>query len=116
MKDSFESNLAASQKEETGNQKGYEELKAGKEAEITSGQTKIDKKSQKLAETDEKNAAAQEELEDTKKTLSADEEFLMKLKEQCAQVDAEFEERTKTRQLEMQACSKALAVLTSDAS
>merc|ERR1712176_830698 len=53
-------------------------------------------------------------IEDTKKTLSADEEFLMMLKEKCSMGDAEWEERQKTRQLEMEAVSKALAVLSSD--
>merc|ERR1719276_365620 len=36
------------------------------------------------------------------------------LKEKCSSTDAEWEERQKTRQLEMEACSKALAVLSSD--
>merc|ERR1719172_389243 len=36
------------------------------------------------------------------------------LKEKCAIMDQEFEERTKTRQLEIQATSKALAFLSSD--
>merc|ERR1719420_919310 len=36
------------------------------------------------------------------------------LKEKCSTTDAEWEERQKTRQLEMEACSKALAVLSSD--
>lgn len=37
MKDTFESNLANSQKEEMENQKAYEDLKAAKEQEIKSG-------------------------------------------------------------------------------
>merc|ERR1719345_624645 len=36
------------------------------------------------------------------------------LKEKCSMSDSEWEERQKTRQLEMEACSKALAVLSSD--
>merc|ERR1719454_2542450 len=36
------------------------------------------------------------------------------LKEKCSMTDLEWEERQKTRQLEMEACSKALAVLSSD--
>merc|ERR1719163_1967048 len=36
------------------------------------------------------------------------------LKEKCSMTDSEWEERQKTRQLEMEACSKALAVLSSD--
>merc|ERR1712176_334300 len=53
-------------------------------------------------------------IEDTKKSLSADEQFLMMLKEKCSMTDSEWEERQKTRQLEIEACSKALAILSSD--
>merc|ERR1719223_1835416 len=77
-------------------------------------QEQIDKKTAELADTDEKNAQAKEDLEDTKKSLSADEEFLMMLKEKCSMTDKEWEERQKTRQLEMEAVSKALAVLSGD--
>merc|ERR1711935_527586 len=101
-------------KEEMENQKAYEDLKAAKEAEIAAGQEQIDKKTAELADTDEKNAQAKEDLEDTKKSLSADEEFLMMLKEKCPMTDKEWEERQKTRQLEMEAVSKALAVLSGD--
>jgi len=114
MKETFETNLAASQKEEEQNQRAYEDLKAAKEAEIAAGKNQVDTKTQELASTDEKNAQAKEDLEDTRNTLSADEEFLLMLKEKCSVTDEEWEERQKTRQTEMQACSKALAVLSSD--
>merc|ERR1719345_458511 len=114
MKETFESNLSVSQKEETTNQKAFEDLKAAKEEEIAAGQAQIDAKTTELADTDEKNANSKEDLSDTKNTLSADEQFLMMLKEKCAMTDSEWEERQKTRQLEMEACSKALAVLSSD--
>merc|ERR1712222_161683 len=39
---------------------------------------------------------------------------LMMLKEKCSMTDKEWEERQKTRQLEMEAVSKALAVLSGD--
>merc|ERR1711865_1050760 len=54
------------------------------------------------------------DIADTKKSLGADEQFLMMLKEKCSMTDGEWEERQKTRQLEMEACSKALAVLSGD--
>merc|ERR1719182_435176 len=114
MKESFETNLSDSQKEEMANQKAYEDVKAAKTEEIKAGQEQIDAKTQELADTDEKLAESKESLEDTKNSLSADEEFLMMLKEKCSTTDAEWEERQKTRQLEMEACSKALAVLSSD--
>merc|ERR1719262_1905312 len=114
MKETFETNLSTSHKEEMANQKAYEDLKAAKEEEIKAGQEQVDTKTQELADTDEKNAQAKEDVEDTKKALSADEQFLMMLKEKCSMTDSEWEERQKTRQLEMEAVSKALAVLSGD--
>merc|ERR1719263_159327 len=114
MKETFEENLSNSQKEELQNQKAYEELKAAKTEEIKAGQDQIDAKTDELASTDEKLANSKEDLEDTKNNLSADEEFLLMLKEKCSTTDAEWEERQKTRQLEIEACSKALAILSSD--
>merc|ERR1719414_302305 len=92
MLETFEANLSQSQKEEAENQKAYEDLKAAKEAEIAAGQEQIEKKTAELADTDEKNAQAKEDIEDTKKSLSADEEFLMMLKEKCSMTDKEWEE------------------------
>mmetsp|Transcript_19980 Transcript_19980/g.45499 ORF Transcript_19980/g.45499 Transcript_19980/m.45499 type:complete len:697 (+) Transcript_19980:67-2157(+) len=114
MKETFEANLSDSQKEEMANQKAYEDLKAAKEDEIAAGQAQIDTKTQELADTDAKNAQSKEDIEDTRSSLSADEQFLMMLKEKCQMTDKEWEERQKTRQLEMQAVSKALAVLSGD--
>merc|ERR1719399_1259773 len=96
------------------NQKAYEDLKAAKEEEITAGQAQIDTKTQELADTDEKLAQSKQDIKDTRASLAADEEFLAMLKEKCQMTDQEWEERQKTRQLEMEACSKALAVLSSD--
>merc|ERR1712066_1093464 len=89
-------------------------LKAAKEAEIAAGQAQIDTKTQELADTDEKLAQAKEDIEDTRNSLAADEKFLMMLKEKCQMTDKEWEERQKTRQLEMEAVSKALAILSGD--
>merc|ERR1719269_538443 len=114
MKEDFESNLANSQKEELKAQGEYEDVKKGKSEEIAAGESQIETKTGELADSDEKNAISKETLEETRNTLAADTEFLANLKEQCKNVDAEYEERTKTRQLEIQAVSKAMAFLTSD--
>jgi len=114
MKESFETNLAETQKDEATNVKAFQELKVAKEEEISAGEDQIDSKTQELADADEKLAQNGEDLVDTKKTLAEDEAFMEMLKEKCSTTDAEWEERQKTRQLEMEACSKALAVLNSD--
>merc|ERR1719235_2347694 len=114
MKETFESNLSTSQKEELASQKAYEDLKAAKEEEIAAGQDQIDTKTQELATTDEKLAMAKQDLADTRNGLSEDEKFLMMLKEKCQGSDQEYEERQKTRAMEIEAVSKALAILSSD--
>merc|ERR1719382_67975 len=114
MKETFEGDLSVAQKEELAAQKAYEDLKVAKEAEIAAGQEQVDSKTQELATTDEKLAQSKQDIEDTKNSLSADEQFLMMLKEKCQMTDKEWEERQKTRQLEMEAVSKAIAVLSGD--
>jgi len=114
MLETFEANLAESQKEEAEDQKAYNGLKQAKEEEIAAGQSQIDTKTQNLADTDQKNEQTKVDIVDTKGSLSADEQFLMMLKEKCQMTDKEWEERQKTRQMEMEAVSKALAVLSAD--
>merc|ERR1719407_122457 len=114
MKETFETNLSSSQKEEMANQTAYDDLKAAKEAEIKAGSDQSDTKTQELADTDEKLAESKQDLDDTRTSLDADQTFLLNLKETCQMTDAEFEERTKTRQEEMTAVSQALAILSSD--
>merc|ERR1719515_542130 len=114
MKETFETNLENSQKEEMQSQTAYEDLKATKEEEIQAGSDQKDTKTQELADTDSKNAQAKQDLEDTRNSLAADQKFLLNLKETCQNTDQEFEERTKTRQEEIQAVSQALAILSSD--
>merc|ERR1719262_1147271 len=114
MKESFEANLATAQKDEADAIANYQELKAAKEDEIASGTAQSEAKVQERAAADEQAATDKQDHEDTEKTLAADQEYLAMLKETCANMDSQMEERTKTRNQEIEATSKALAVLTSD--
>merc|ERR1719321_1390675 len=76
MKETFEGDLSNSQKEELENAAAYKELKAAKESEIAAGQESLDAKTAQLAKTDESKAQAEEDLEDTKASLDADQKFL----------------------------------------
>ena len=69
---------------------------------------------EELAHTDQANAQAKQALKDTTAALADDEEFLMMLKKLCTKVDGEHAARTKERNMEIEACSKSLAVLASD--
>jgi len=114
MKETFESNLADTQKEEAANQAAFADLKAAKEEQIAAGQEAIDTKTKEKADADKFLSHSKQDIEDTKASLTADEAFLMDLKEKCSMTDKEWEERQKTRQLEMEACSKALSILSGD--
>jgi len=114
MKETFESNLSQSQKEEMINQQAYQSLKAAKEDEIKAGEDQRDTKTQELADEDAANAQAKQDLEDTRNSLDADQKFLMNLKETCQNTDAEWAERQAARAEEQKGCSEALAILSSD--
>jgi chromosome segregation ATPase len=114
MLETFESNLSQTQKDELQGSSDYENLKAAKEDELTSGLDQIGSKQQELATTDEKNAQAKQDLEDTEAAKAADEKFLENLRAQCASMDAEWEARSKVRTEEMEAVAKALEILSGD--
>merc|ERR1719160_469804 len=114
MQEDFESNLAQAQKAEAIAGDEYDQLKAAKETEIKTSTDLVNTKTDQLAMTDEKNAQDKEMKEDTESVLAADQAFLADLKERCASMDEEYAERTKARQLEIEAVSKALAFLNSD--
>merc|ERR1719359_1362944 len=116
MKETFETNLAKSQQEESTNQQSYEDLKAAKEEVIKASSEQADTKTGLRAEADEKHAQAKVDLKQTEETKAADTAYLASVKEHCANIDQEYEERVKTRQLEIGAVSKALAFLTSEES
>jgi len=66
MKETFESNLAQTQKDETNGQSDYENLKATKEDEMKAGSDQLELKTQELATTDEKLADSKQDLETQK--------------------------------------------------
>jgi hypothetical protein len=114
MQESFHIQLDRAVKREEEDQAAFDALKKAKEEEIDANNEQIERKTQELASSDQKLAESVEGKADTTRSLAADEEFLSNLKHKCSASDTEWEERQKTRNMEMEACSKALAVLNSD--
>merc|ERR1719440_874239 len=114
MKETFETNLSESQKDEKQAAEDFANLKSAKTKEINSATAMVDSKTQELADTEEKLAADKQNKADTEDALAADTKFLADLKERCANADAEFEERTKARNEEQQAVAETIALLNSD--
>jgi hypothetical protein len=114
MKETFETNLAESQKEERGGVGAFQELKSAKQTEIKGGKKQVDNKQVELANSDEAHAQAKQDLKDTRNALNADQKFMLDLKEKCRVTDAEFAARQKARGEEISAVSEAIAILSDD--
>jgi hypothetical protein len=114
MEETFEGNLDVAQKDELSAEEAFSSLKTAKISEIEATKKALDMKTVELAETDEKGAQAKENYADTEDALSADEAFLLDLKEKCSVTDKEMADRTKARQDEISAVGEAIAILTAD--
>merc|ERR1719420_1899043 len=114
MKESFETNLEQSRKDEAEGASSYSALKSAKEAEIKAAGEKVFNKEAENAEAVKKNAESKEQLVATRAALEADTTFLASLKKQCAVTDEDWEARTKMRSDEIAAVSDTIAMLESD--
>merc|ERR1719379_800752 len=74
----------------------------------------MESKKADLADTDEKLADSKMDLKDTSKQLTADNAFLVDLKDRCSNMDATWAARQKVRGDEMTAISETLTILMDD--
>merc|ERR1719487_791594 len=114
MKTEFESNLADMQADEKKSVKEFGELKSAKTSEIAAGEEMAKEKTALLGKTKVQLAEAKEDLEDTTSAMEADQAFLVDLKERCSVSDTEWEERSKTRALEIAAVGETIKILTDE--
>jgi hypothetical protein len=114
MKTEFSSNLADMQGDEAKAVSEYAALKEAKTGEIAAGEKMVKEKTALLSKTKIALAQAKEDLEDTTDAMTADQAFLVDLKERCGVSDKEMEMRSKTRALEIQAVSETIGILTDE--
>jgi len=114
MKESFETNMDTSRKEEKQGAADYFGMKAAKTKELAASTKQHDSKESGLAKTDEETANSKIDLKDTTAQLEADSTFLADLKTRCATMDKEWAARQQMRQDETTAISEALKILTDD--
>merc|ERR1719478_1594998 len=114
MKTEFESNLADMQGDEGKSVTEFGELKEAKTSEILAGEKMIKEKTALLGKTKVQLAEAKEDLEDTTGAMEADQSFLVDLKERCSVSDKEWDQRSKTRSLEIAAVGETIKILTDD--
>merc|ERR1719421_2108095 len=92
----------------------YQELKAAKTAELKAGRSNLANMQESLAAYKEKYAQAEEARANTMAQLKIDQEFLANLNEKCAQTDADYQARTKSRNEEISAVADTIAILNAD--
>merc|ERR1719453_227660 len=114
MKTEFESNLSDMQGDESKSVTEFGALKEAKTSEIKAGEKMIKEKTALLGKTRVALAEAKEDLEDTTGAMEADQSFLVDLNERCAMSDKEWEERSKTRSMEIAAVGETIKILTDD--
>merc|ERR1719473_1511082 len=114
LKEELSKDLSESQKAALKAEEEFVALKAAKEEEMAAGKKQLDQLEESLADFGEKHAAAAEELADTEEQLENDKTFLAALKKKCAETDAEYEERTKSRLEEIAAVQDTIKFLNSD--
>merc|ERR1719487_557244 len=114
MKTEFESNLADMQSDEKKAVTEFAGLKEAKTSEIAAGEEMAKEKTALLGKTKVQLAEAKEDLEDTTSSMEADQAFLVDLKERCSVSDKEWEERSKTRALEIAAVGETIKILTDE--
>mmetsp|Transcript_91364 Transcript_91364/g.263726 ORF Transcript_91364/g.263726 Transcript_91364/m.263726 type:complete len:521 (+) Transcript_91364:3-1565(+) len=114
MRDEFEQNLAADQKQELQAMIAYNKLRSAKMGEIATAQAALDDKQAALADSEAKAAQAKEDLEATREALSADQKFLVSLEENCKENVDGYDERAKVRSEELIALAETIQILTED--
>merc|ERR1719174_3580758 len=114
MKTEMESNLGDMQADEKKAVTEFAGLKEAKTSEIAAGEEMAKEKTALLGKTKVQLAEAKEDLEDTTSAMEADQAFLVDLKERCSVSDKEWEERSKTRAMEIAAVGETIKILTDD--
>lgn len=114
LKDDFSAEITKVKEDEATSIKQFEALAAAKTEEIKAGTKQIETKKEEKANADEERAIKKQEIKDTQGALGTDLSFVEEVKKQCADMDAQWDERQKTRAEETEAISKAVEILDAD--
>jgi len=114
IKDSMSDDLKQLEEQEVTHKKDSEALTGAIIDEIKASSTQLDNKRMEKADADEEHAHKKLSIKDTRETVTSDKEFLADVEKRCADVDSQWDERSKTRADELEAISKAIATLNAD--
>jgi hypothetical protein len=114
MKDTWTADLADATAAEEKAIKDYDGLMAAKKKLVDALQQSIEEKTTRLGETGVQIVNIAEDLDDTKKALGDDKNFLANLESSCKTKTAEWEARSKTRSQELLALADTIKILNDD--
>eukprot|EP00930_Biecheleria_cincta_P040477 TRINITY_DN27732_c0_g1_i1.p1 TRINITY_DN27732_c0_g1~~TRINITY_DN27732_c0_g1_i1.p1 ORF type:complete len:675 (+),score=229.29 TRINITY_DN27732_c0_g1_i1:66-2090(+) len=114
IKKQFSASLEKAKKEAEDALKLYSELKESKAEQLQSAKDALSKLRLVQAERIRAQADAKAEMEELKKKIVAEKEFVDDFQKGLGEKEKEFDERTTLRQEELSAISEAIAILQSD--
>merc|ERR1719217_440274 len=106
--------LSDEEKKELQQKEDAKSLLAELKTQLDEAEKMLMSKEMALAENGKALTDAKEDMENAETSLDADSKFLKQVIEMCGQMDTHFEERIKTRNLELAAIGDALKMLTAD--
>merc|ERR1719393_957256 len=111
LKLKFEDDKLAGTKAETNSVNAYEVAKEARDNAIDAAKKAKGKKEKKLASVEKDIAQAEKELKSTQDDLKADSKSLKETEEACNTKKEEWETRSETRTLELEAMDQAIKIL-----
>merc|ERR1719421_2269419 len=116
MHEDFTTKLGNARAEEAAALKAFLAMKKALLSEIAAQEQAVKDKKSEMADTNQKNAQAKKDVEDTTNALTADQQFLVEMEQQCKTSKDEHDARVKERQDEIVAVGEAMGILTNDES
>merc|ERR1719162_770997 len=113
--DEFSSKKTDLEKEELGAQQGFEQIMQQLSDNIENGEFEIAKKTKHRAQTQENKAQLEGDLAQTTADRDEDQKYLDDTGALCTQKTSDFESRQKLRGEEIDAISKAIEIMSSQA-
>merc|ERR1719336_1999256 len=114
MKETMEKNLAEVLAAEEEALKNFDALMAAKKKEVDANTAALESKLERVGQTGLDIVEMKEDLDDTKKALIEDKEFLAELLKGCSTKQAEWDERCKVRADELLALGDTIKILNDD--
>merc|ERR1719486_539884 len=114
MLDEMDGDYKGAISDEEAAEKGYKELEAAKQAEISAASSAIEAKTARSGELAVAVVTTKDDIEDTTAEMEDTQAFLANLGAQCATKKKEWAERSKVRAEEIAAISEAIKILNDD--